>query len=359
MNLAAVLEQLAVGPGPGDFDAYFMVGRHMVEGVRSYDSTTVLAAQQALGRGEDYANLVWYSPHILPLFCVFGLLPFGFAWVVWLALQMGLVFASADRLWIFVGGKPAQRHRALLLTAAFYPVLALAVWRQASGLLLAGLVGFLLLERKGRPFAAGACLGLLAIKPQLAYLAWLGIFAWIVLERRWRVALGVVSVVAAGVLLALLINAEFTVAYVRHLVGRPPDLLISPALGSQLRRLVPSHPYALQFVPALLGIGWFAVTWKQRRTQGMARQLPALIASGFVFSVFYWTPDLVLHLVWVIPALAAVPDRRHALVTFVVPLLALSVVVLVLHEHLLDHNFYALSLAYALLLHRARLPEML
>lgn len=357
MNLASVLQQLPAGPSPGDFDAYFVLGKHMVEGVPNYDAGSVLAAQQALGRAEDYANLVWYAPHVLPLFCLFGLLPYGLAWPLWLTLQMGLVFASADRLWLLAGGKATERHRALLLTVAFYPVLALAMWRQATGLLLAGLVGFLLLERKGRDLAAGACLGLLAIKPQLAYLVWLGLLLWVVRTRRWRIVLGTCCVVVAGVGLALLINLEFTRAYFGHLVNRPPDFLIGPALGSQLRRLWPTHPYALQFVPAVLGFAWFAATMPARQAQGIARQLPALISGGFVLSVFCWTPDLVLHLVWVIPALVAASPRRGDVLALVVPLVILSIVVLVLHEFLPDHDFYALALFYAVLLHRARLPE--
>jgi hypothetical protein len=63
-----------------------------------------------------------------------------------------------------------------------------------------------------------------------------------------------------------------------------------------------------------------------------------------------------LLLVWVIPALVAATPRRRDVLALVVPLVCSSVVVLVLHEFLLDHEFYALALAYALLLRRARLP---
>lgn len=352
MDPAAVLQSLHHGPIPGDFDAYFVLGKHMVEGAHAYDSAAVMAVQHSLGRVEDYANLVWYSPHVLPLFCLFGLLPYGVAWPAWLVLQMGLVFASVDRLWIFAGGSRQKRHHAWFLALAFYPVLALAVWRQAGGLLLAGLAGFMILERKGRDVAAGACLALLAIKPQLAYLAWLGIAVWVVRTRRLRIPLGTLAVIGVGIVLDVLINASFTWDYLGHMAHRPPDQLIAPALGSQLRRLFPSHPYPLQFVPALLGVAWFVLTWKRRREQDITAQLPQLLSVGFVLSVFYWTPDLVLLLVWMVPALAtlSVKGGRHAWRTLLAPLVGISLVALPLHELLLDHHFYALAIAYALLL---------
>ncbi len=129
-------------------------------------------------------------------------------------------------------------------------------------------------------------------------------------------------------------------------------------LGSQLRRLLPSHAYAFQFVPALVGIAWFWLTRKRRREQTITAQLPALLSMGFVLSVFYWTPDLVLLLVWIVPALAALSAKEDlgAWLAFVVPLAGLSLVTLLLHELFWDHHFYALAIAYAFLLHRARLP---
>lgn len=79
---------------------------------------------------------------------------------------------------------------------------------------------------------------------------------------------------------------------------------------------------------------------------------------GFVLSVFYWTPDLVLLLVWIVPALAglSVKGDLGAWLAFAVPLAGLSLVTLLLHELFVDHHFYALAIAYASLLHRARLP---
>jgi len=332
-----------------------------VEGARVYDGDAALALQRSLGRHESFPNLVWYAPHSLPLFCLFGALPYPVAWPVWLALQMILVFSCADRLWIHAGGPPEKRHHAALFTCAFYPTLALAVWRQASAIVLAGLVTFLLAQRRRRDLLAGAGLALVALKPQLLYLAWLGILAWIGRTRRVGVLAGFGVTVATGMGLAFLLNPAFTIDYLHHLIHRPPDFLVGPSLGSQLRVLFGARHYGLQFLPAALGLVWFGATWRRRAGQSLEDQLPALLAMSFVLSVFHWLPDLVVLLTWMIPTLATLvagADRR-ARYAFLIPVLALSLATLVLHEWLYDQHFYVLSVLYGLLLfqqERRRVP---
>jgi hypothetical protein len=347
----------AAAPPTGDFAGYWALGRLLGEGAGTYDASTVLALQRSIGWREAYPNLVWYAPWSIPIVWLFSLLPFAWAWPLWLALQMGLVFYSADRLWRYHGGQPTQRWIPALLTVAFYPTLALAIWRQSSGLVLLGLVGFLLLGQRRRDLLAGACLALAAIKPQLLYLFWAGLLVWLVRTRRWQVVLGFALACALGTGVAALLNGPFLVAYCHHLVHRPPTGQIVPSLGGLLRLCCGARHYWLQFVPALLGVVWFARWLRARRHHAeIAGQMPALVLASILLGIFFWTPDLVVLAVCTMPLAVALtangsrPLRRRYLALFV----GITVVATVAHERLDDHWFYWLPVTYATLGWRAQ-----
>lgn len=344
-------------PKVGDFAGYWALGRLMADGAASYDTATVLALQHGIGWGEDYANLVWYAPWSLPIFWLFGLLPVALALPLWLATQVGMLFLAADRLWLHHGGQRARRWIAALLTLAFYPALAVAIWRQASALVLLGLVGFLVAQRRRRDLLAGACLALAAIKPQLLYLVWAGLVLWVWRTRRWRIGLGFLLACASGASLAALVNGSFFADYCRHLVYRPPQLLISPSLGSTLRLLFGASRYWLQFAPGVLGAIWFA-SWmrKHRGVTDIEAATPALTLASILFGVFFWTPDLVVLCVCVVPLAVHLTTGGSRRPRPVYPLayFGITVAATVAHELVADHWFYWLPVAYATLFAHAR-----
>jgi hypothetical protein len=343
------------GVATGDFAGYWALGRLLATGAVHYDGPTVLALQHAIGWRGDYPNFVWYAPWSLPIFWLFGLLPYAAGLTLWLGAQMGLVFLAADRLWVHHGGQRYRRWIAALVTIAFYPTLALAIWRQSSALILFGLVAGLASLRRRRDGLAGAWFALAAIKPQLLYLGWVGLAIWIWRARRWRVAAGFVVAAALGCLAAAAINGHFFLAYLGHLANQPPSLLAGPALGALLRILVGPQHYWLQFLPAFLGLAWLAQRLGRRGVEDFAAQAPVLVLASILSGVFFWTPDLVVLSLWTIPLsvrLTAAGERRPP-AGFPLAFVAITLVAAVGHELVADHWFYWLPVGYAVLFARA------
>jgi hypothetical protein len=347
----------AMVPRPWDFAGYWTLGRLIATGTPSYDPAQVLALQQGIGWQAPFANLVWYAPWSLPIFWLFGLLPYVVAMPLWLVSQIGLVLLATDRLWRHHGGARSGRVVAALVAMTFYPTIALVIWRQASALALVGIVGFLVCSRRRHDLRAGLWLALATVKPQLLYLFWLALALWVWRLQRWRVALGCLLGCAAGLALAALLDWPLLLAYCQHLVSHPPDEHIAPSLGGLLRLTFGAHHYWLQFAPALLGVAWLVYWLRRHRDEDIDAQTPTLILASFLCGIFFWTPDLVLLLVAAIPLAARLTDggTRRTERGCVIAFAAITAVALVMHERVADHWFYWLPVAYAVLFGLARL----
>jgi hypothetical protein len=111
----------------------------------------------------------------------------------------------------------SPRHLAWV-SLGFFPVLFSFLNGQTSMLLLAPLVGWVVLLRRDREFAAGLVLGLLAIKPQVA----LGPVVILIGARRWRALLGAAASASCWIAIGILVMPGAMVEYLRvmpHLVS--------------------------------------------------------------------------------------------------------------------------------------------
>lgn len=156
----------------------------------AYDFTTFAAQQAQLveaTRG-DYPYFHWiYPPFLFLLIWPLGALDYAGAFVAWI-VATGLLYLRVVHLIV-------PNRLAFLLAILPYAV-AKNIYLGHTGFLVAGLLGLSLVWMKSRPCLAGACLGLLAFKPQFGL-----IFPIVLLlGREWRVfaaALGTVIVQAA------------------------------------------------------------------------------------------------------------------------------------------------------------------
>src|SRR5262249_22911228 len=194
---------------------------------------------------------------------------------------------------------------------------------QIGPFILLGITGFLLAERRGRLWLAGACGVLMAIKPHLVYLFWMALAAWVVrrpLSERWKVIAGglLAGIVATAIPFAC--NPDVLSQYWDALTHRTPEQWKSPTLGSLLRELLGRERFSLQFIPALIGIAWLAVHgWLQReRSWSWSEQMPMVLLVSFATASYgAWPFDLVILLPAVIQVAASMSrqadTRRIAL----------------------------------------------
>jgi hypothetical protein len=147
------------------------------------------------GFAADYYAF-FYPPPFLLLCLPFALLPYGTAVSVWLGST------CAACLLILRALLPKRWPAALVFFAA--PATFANAGHGQNGALCAALLGAASLQLDRRPWLAGACLGGLCFKPQLALL----VLPALVAARRWR-ALGCAASVVAGLsLTSLLVFGE-------------------------------------------------------------------------------------------------------------------------------------------------------
>lgn len=183
-----------------DFSAFYWAGHAVLHGRADalYDIEAEVEFLEALiapatAQGEVHA---FVSPPYWALFFVpFGALPYPLALTAFWGLSLGLLFAIARALQNELA--PLQSFgttaRLVALASCFFPVLFSFLNGQTSMILLAPLTGFFVLLRRRDELVAGMVLGLLAIKPQIAF----GPVIILLAARRWR-ALAGAAITAAG-----------------------------------------------------------------------------------------------------------------------------------------------------------------
>jgi hypothetical protein len=207
-GLAAILA--AAGPTLGyDFQAYLQAARRLLEGQPLYDPGVDLAGGFAV---------FLYPPPFALAFVPFGLLPDGLALAAWLAL-LGAAFLAGVAL---LPVRPDVRWLVLLLAGLQWPFLyAMKLGQVTPLLVLAFAAGWRWLDRPAA--LAGAIAAGTAIKLQPALL-----FAWAVVERRWRaVALGAAVLVGLAIA-ATIVTGPAAWADYAALLGRVSAPVTTP-----------------------------------------------------------------------------------------------------------------------------------
>ena len=209
-------------PGGNDFVARWAPGCALFRyGENPYSTEATLRSQQLIfGRpatpDEDQA------PFFYPLHMLWFIAPFCLT----TNYPLALAFWMSAMLLILIGGTLALMHVArwrpprwlwaltVVWTVMNYPHLRALLLGQPSTLVFGALALALLALEKRWDLAAGICLAVATVKPQLVFLVIPWLLWWSGWARRWRVWLGL----AAG--LAILLGAAFLVV-----PGWPADFL--------------------------------------------------------------------------------------------------------------------------------------
>jgi hypothetical protein len=211
--------ELAVGR---DFLNFWIAGRHAWEGDpgRYYDMATYQQTMAPLV-GANYPGQIWSYPPAIMLFAApFGLLPYLPALALWTAIGP-IVFLLALRQW--------TRDPVLLVAAMLCPAAIFGIISGQLHFIVAAILLTVLRQRNERPWLAGALLGLLIVKPQLALFFPL----LFLLERNVRAILAAgISMLAIVAATAAIWGPDIWLDYVR--VGIPTQSLVlsDPIAGS-------------------------------------------------------------------------------------------------------------------------------
>jgi|CXWL01.1.fsa_nt_gi hypothetical protein len=268
----------------GDFIAFWSAGRAVLDGhgAEVHNPALIYAYHQAAIPGIAFVA-PWNSPPTFLLIASpLALLPYPLAALVFLAGSGALYLHAARKL------LPDGRALVFALTmpAALYHLGSVQ-----TGLLMAGLSGLALHWLDKRPRAAGALVGLLAIKPHLAIL-WPLLLA---LSGRWRA-----FAAATASMLAIVLLAGFVFgfdSYLRFLgaIAATQDLvtdqrLATPAYASlygNLLGLGASHFIAggAHLLSASAALLWATLLFRRsdRATQAAALCAATLLVTPYLF----------------------------------------------------------------------------
>lgn len=148
-----------------DFLSFWTAGRMLHLEAEVYDAAAHIAAQHIWHVQPGSYTAFFYPPLFLPICWLLGLLSYFPALAAWLAAT-GAAYAAAVAAW----ARHAGTDRPLALLLAAFPPVVIAITHGQTALLVAALLGGGALLTPSRPWLAGVCFGLAAIKPQLGLL---------------------------------------------------------------------------------------------------------------------------------------------------------------------------------------------
>lgn len=282
-----------------DYTSFWAAARLNAAGIDPYDPAHLEAVEREADPGLQDVLVMWSAPWGLALLSPFGRLDPQPSHLLWQGAQLGILLAALELLWRFFGGASDRRWIAWLVAFSFPPCYFMLVTGQLGALILLGFASFLFFQVRGQEFAAGACLALAAIKPQLTFLFWIALLLWAWQGRRWRVALGGGLCVLTLLALPWWENPHLPIHYWDALSRRTQTHSHeSPVAGTALRLLFGPERFGWQFVPLVPGLIWVAWYWsRHRHAWRWSERLPALLFASFLAAPYgAWPFDLVVLL---------------------------------------------------------------
>jgi Glycosyltransferase family 87 len=318
-------------PAEKDYISYWSAGHLLLQHANPYATDAVLALEKSAGYSESRALLMRNPPWAMFLVAPLGLLSPLSGLLLWTIASLACVV-------LFVR---LQRISAdySLLAFLFAPTLASLCAGQSSPFLLLGFALFLRYNRS-RPYAAGASLLFMAIKPHLFFLFWVVLlleFA-LVRERRTRglrLFAGFTVAMAAAMGFALIFNRNLWPQYTAMLHSSALQDEFLPTISELLRMAVSLRAGWLIFLPTLLALAWSLVYfWRHRAqwdwcTHGMLLMLVAVLTSPYG-----WFSDQIVLLSAIAYALAMPVQRKYARESLVALNCGLLLIVILLHPPL-------------------------
>jgi len=153
-------------------------------------------------------------------------------------------------------------------------------------------------------------------KPHLLALFWLVFLPWLLLRRRFAVALGFGSALLLTTLVALAFDPDVLAHYREMLQVAAIQNEFIPALSGVLRLLFFRRFFWMQFLPMILGAVWGL--WYLRRNWdrwNWRRNGPALLVVSVLTTPYEWLTDETALLPAILQGAALVYTRRDLLRT--------------------------------------------
>jgi len=294
-------------PPAKDFVAFWAAARLALQGQGQalYNNNVIEAFERAHVAMAPGYFAFYYPPPFLMACLPLGLLPYVWSMLLFLAGQAALLWTALRRI------LPA---RCAVLPILAYPGFLLNVFSGQNGGLTAACFAGALIFLDTRPLLAGACLGALVYKPQMALAVPVALLA----ARRFRSAFAAgataaglcavsLAVLGTGPWRGFLSNAGAARGDLERLGGKWPMM---QSLYADIRLVGGglTTGYAAQAMLALLALALLAhLCW---RRPGAGPEMAALAAATLIVTPFLYDYDLVVlaaPLAWLAATAGRVP----------------------------------------------------
>lgn len=173
----------------------------------------------------EYLHLFIYPPYTAPLFSFFARGEYQNCLFLWYTFGLTIFFVSVCLLrWEMKGLATHKASKLFFISFLFFPSMAWIIYGQTTFISFAIYALFFVLLRKKKDLSAGAILGLLVFKPQLAF----GPGIVLLFGRRWRALAGVLLTSGLTVAIAFLYFPETMQNYIRIIPYLHETLRLKP-----------------------------------------------------------------------------------------------------------------------------------
>jgi Glycosyltransferase family 87 len=272
-----------------DFVVYWATGQQLAHNANPYDGDALMQVERSAGLSSEYGALYMRNPPwdlilTLPL----GFIGLRIGALLWSLLLAGCLAASVRILWTIHGRPPNRLH---WLGYSFAPAMICLFAGQTSLFALLGLVLFLRLHAT-RPFLAGVCLWLCALKPHLFLPFGVVLLAWIVASKRYKILAGATAAMAASCALVYLIDPMAWAQYFQMIRVSGIQKEYIPCLSVALRVWLNPDAMWIPYVPSALGCIWaLGYFWARRHVWDWLKHGSPLMLASILLAPYCWMFD--------------------------------------------------------------------
>jgi hypothetical protein len=280
--------------GARDYIAYWATGQQLVHHANPYDADAIMRIEHSAGHSvKDSVMLMRNPPWSLPIAYPFGFLGFRVCSLLWSLELLACLIVSVHILWRMYGHPSTPLH---WLGYSFAPAVVCLMMGQTSLFALLGYVLFLDLHRR-RPFLAGICLWLCALKPHLFLPFGVVLLAWILVSRSYKILAGAAVAMAASCAITFCIDpsAWSDYALMMRTAGIERDHI--PCLSVALRFWLSPQTVWFAWLPVALGSTWaLGYFWSRRHAWDWMKDGSLLMLVSLVVAPYAWVYDDTLAL---------------------------------------------------------------
>ena len=224
--------------GGGDFLAYWSAAHLFTDEGNPYNQAEMRQLQQQTSpdrfvNNDGFIN-AWNPPWLILILLPVGILPFSIAFPVWVFCNTFLIGLALLISWKLCVGDQRSWGIIFVFLTGFLCVdtISYLAIGQITSIVLLGIVLFIWFLDRNLDILAGIAILFATIKPHISYFFLIIVFIWIIQNRRWKVAIGLILAALISLAIFWVIIPSWLTDYISLLNNLPFNLLYTSTFAS-------------------------------------------------------------------------------------------------------------------------------